>query len=143
MHRYSRIEFLAFGLLPALNVVALLVRGLYISTSGNYGEGKTIPILVILVALILLASMVAAIKRGYDLDISAKLSVPVLVVSAGAIVPLPLLYLALCLISAKPDSTAANTFGPPPRQMNIGRWLWGFVLLIAPWVALFLLARIL
>jgi uncharacterized membrane protein YhaH (DUF805 family) len=143
MHRYSRTEFFAFGLLPLVNVAALLIRGLYISTSSNYGEGKTIPILVVIAGLILLGSMVAAIKRAYDLDVSAKISVPVLIFSIGVIPLLPIIVVALCFMRGQPISTEENSFGPPPRAMNVIRWGWACVTLIIPWVLLFVLARVL
>lgn len=143
MHRYSRIEFFAFGLLPVVNVAALLIRGLYISTGGNYGEGKTIPLLVVIAGLILFGSMVAAIKRAYDLNVSAKISVPVLIVSVGITPLLPIIVLALCFMKAQPLSTEENSFGPPPRAMNVIRWGWACVTLAIPWVLLFVLARVL
>lgn len=143
MHRYSRIEFFAFGLMPKVNVVALLIRGLYISTSGNYGEGKTIPILVLVAGLILLGSMVAAVKRAYDLDVSAKVSVPVLIVSIGVTLLLPIIVVALCFLKGKPTPDEENSFGPPPREMNVLRWVWACVALVIPWVLLFVLARVL
>jgi len=140
--RYNRTEFVAFGVLPMLNTLALLIRGLYISTGSNYAEGKTIPALVVLAALCLLGALVAAVRRGYDLNLNTAASAGVLVLCVALTPLLLLVVIALCVAQGRPDPAQPNRFGPP-GGMNVGRWLWAVLWLIAPWAVLLVLTRVL
>ncbi len=135
--RYSRSQFFAFGVLPALNAVALLIYGLEISTNGSYGEGETIPALVVMVGLCLVLTVIAAAKRGRDLGWTT-LAASAIAVASIALVPAGLVLLVyLAFAKGRAD---ANTYGPSPQGMSFAATLLAAVLLAAPWVALRLLA---
>jgi len=57
MQRYDRSRFLAFGALPAVNVVGLLIYGLGLATHGTGGAGRSLPALVVIAAVCLLTAM--------------------------------------------------------------------------------------
>lgn len=61
----------AFGLVQLLNVLAVLIYGLYTVTGGSSHEGRVVPVLLVNAAMLLLCSMGSAIKRRRDLDFRA------------------------------------------------------------------------
>jgi uncharacterized membrane protein YhaH (DUF805 family) len=137
MRRYARPQFLVFGVLPAVNAVALLIYGLEISTNGSYGEGETIPALVVMVGLCLLLTGVAAVKRGRDFGWTT-LGTAAFFIVAMALIPAGLVLLAY--MACAKGQADANVHGPAPQRMAAPSWLLAAVLLAAPWMALRILA---
>jgi hypothetical protein len=67
MLRYGRSRFFVFGVVPALNAIALLLYGLGLATHGSGGSEKAVPLLIVLAGACLLAMCVATVRRGRDL----------------------------------------------------------------------------
>ena len=62
--RYDRTHFLAFGILPMLNALGLLLYGLGLATRSTDGSESMVPVLIVMAAIILLLAMVATVRRG-------------------------------------------------------------------------------
>jgi len=133
MHRHHRGHFVAFGLLPVLNAVALLIQGLNLSTHGMGNSGRSLVVILVAAAVSLLCATVSAVKRGRDLGY------PTLTTSLAIVASLMLgpvfLVLLVYLAFAKAADPAPSTAGAPVASMGI-QWLWAPVLLVAPWMAL-------
>jgi uncharacterized membrane protein YhaH (DUF805 family) len=138
IQRYDRSRFLAFGVLPVLNVVGILLYGLDMATRGT-GSEDSIPALLGIAALCLLLAMLAAIRRGHDVGWSAWLTVPVFWVSLS-LGPV-LLVLIGYLIFAK-SSEKAEEFGPMVAPASAVTWVQAVMNLLWPWAALAVLARL-
>ena len=138
MPRHGRIRFLAFGLFPLVNVVAMALYGLEVSTVGSYAQGQTIPVLAALMALGLLQTAIAAVKRARDIGLPAKVGIPIFVVSV-ATGPLVFAWVAfLAFAAGKPGDTG---LGPEPEPMDWQGWLKALVLLGLPWLLVLVLTR--
>lgn len=133
MHRHHRGHFFAFGLLPVLNAVALLIQGLNLSTHGMGNTGRSLVVILVAAGVSLLCAAVSAVKRGRDLGY------PTLTASLAILASLMLgpvfLVLLVYLAFAKAADPAAAPAGAPVASMGI-HWLWAPVLLLAPWMAL-------
>lgn len=133
MHRHHRGHFVAFGLLPVLNAVALLIQGLNLSTHGMGNTGRSLVVILVAAAVSLLCAAVSAVKRGRDLGY------PTLTTSLAILASLMLgpafLVLLVYLAFAKAADPAPSAAGAPGASMGI-QWLWAPVLLVAPWMAL-------
>lgn len=133
MHRHHRGHFVAFGLLPVLNAVALLIQGLNLSTHGMGNTGRSLVVILVAAAVSLLCATVSAVKRGRDLGY------PTLTTSLAIVASLMLgpvfLVLLVYLAFAKAADPAPSAAGAPVASMGI-QWLWAPVLLVAPWMAL-------
>jgi len=140
MQRYDRSRFLAFGALPAVNVVGLLIYGLGLATHGTGGAGRSLPALVVIAAVCLLTAMVAVIKRGRDVGWPPWVTMVVSWVALG-MGPV-LLILMGYFVFAKPQEKA-DEYGPPATPATAATWIWAFLNLLWPWVLLAVLARIL
>ncbi|MBI5927613.1 MAG: DUF805 domain-containing protein [Aquabacterium sp.] len=139
MQRFDRSRFVAFGVLPAINAIALLLHGLALSTHGTDGSGRAVPAIAALAIICLLCTLSAAIKRGRDLGLHAGLTLLAFWFSL-ALGPCLFLYIGyLVFAKSKPK---ADAFGPPPFQPNIGTWLWSFLNLVWPWFVAVAAARI-
>lgn len=140
MLRYGRDRYLLYGVLQAVNAIALLLFGLQVSTAGGPGSGNSIPVLVGLVALCLLVVAVASVKRGRDLGLQAWITGVLLVVSLAT----GLLFLALLAYLALARGQAgSNALGPNPPALDVLGLGWGLMALIYPWVVVLLLERLL
>jgi hypothetical protein len=139
MSRHSRAEFLAFGVLPTLNALAMLIHGLNISTRGSYGESETIPVLLGLAAASLLQAAVSAVRRGRDIGWPAKLTIPAFVIALGLG---PVVLVPVGILAFAHERPGAVELGPPPAGMTISRIALAFVLLVMPWFLLLFLARL-
>ncbi|MFT3817389.1 MAG: DUF805 domain-containing protein [Rubrivivax sp.] len=139
MLRFDRPRFVALGLVPAVNAVALLIYGLYASTAGSRKEGGLIPAIAALAALLLLCTAASAIKRGRDLGYRAVITVIAFVVALG-FGPVVLL-LAGYLAVARSNETE-NPFGPPPPSPNPLTWVAAGLLAFIPWLLLAILVRL-
>lgn len=140
MRRYTRSRFIAFGLLPICNVLALLLHGLVLSTGVSGGAGASIPALLVLALVNALIAMVATIKRGRDLAWPAWLTVVAfwLGLSLGPAVLILIGYFAWA--SAKP---AADAFEPPAPPASVVTWAFALMNLIWPWAVLAVLSVVL
>jgi succinate-acetate transporter protein len=136
--RYDRARFLAFGASQVLNTLALLIHGLFISTRGSYGEGETIPMLVVFAGLCLLLAGVAAFKRGCDLGWTALKSI-------GSFLLMwcfpPAVLVLLAYLGWKQGEPMQNAYGDSPGTMGAGSWTLAIALLAAPWIVLRLAAN--
>jgi uncharacterized membrane protein YhaH (DUF805 family) len=139
MRRYDRSRFIAFGVLPALNVVALLLYGLALSTGSGGGSEQAVPALLAMAAVCLLTAMWAAIKRGRDLGWPwwATLLGFWLSVGLGPVVLLLVGYLAF----ARSNPSPLQRQDPPPRA-SAATWFWAAMNLGWPWVVLAVLAKV-
>ena len=140
MHRYSRSHFLAFGVLPALNALALLIYGLGLATHGTGGAGRSLPALIGFAAICLLTAMVAAVKRGRDLGWAAWMTLLLFWVALGLG---PLVLVLIAYLSTKRNIDAAEPYGPPPSPATWITWVWALINLAWPWMALAVLSKVL
>lgn len=131
MHRHHRGHFVAFALLPVLNVAALLIQGLNLSTHGMGNTGRSLVVILVAAAVSLLCAAVSAVKRGRDLGY------PALTTSLAILVSLMLgpAFLVLLVYLAFAKAADPAPADAPVASMGI-QWLWAPVLLVAPWMAL-------
>jgi uncharacterized membrane protein YhaH (DUF805 family) len=139
LQRYDRSRFLAFGVLPVLNIVGLLLYGLNLATSGAGGAEDAIPALLVMAALCLLLAMLAAIRRGHDVGWSAWLTVPVFWVSLSMG---PVLLVLIGYLMFAKSSDKAEEYGPIVAPANLITWIQAVMNLVWPWAALAVLARL-
>ena len=140
--RFDRLRYFAYGLLGTLNVLALLLHGLNLSTRGGGrglgGSPATIPALVVVAGLCLLVVLVASVKRGRDLGLPAAGTLAGLVLSFSF--PPALLVAMGFLLFAKARPAAAR-FGEPPPRAGLATGLWAAVNLAWPWFGLGVLSH--
>lgn len=138
MYRHTRAQFLAFGLLPLLNTLGLLLKGLDLSTRGSGSTGTSLVVILIASVVLLACALTSAVKRSRDLGYKTHHAI-LAVVASVVFAPLFLLLLAyLCV--ARTRASAATL---PNQLEHMGaRWLWAPVLLVSPWMALLVVAAI-
>lgn len=135
--RHGRLQFFVFGVLPVLNVLALLLRGLVLSTGGSSNTERALVVILVAALVSLACAGSSAIKRGRDLGFTAAKTVGLIALS---FVFLPLLVVLMAYFSlAKAPAPAPDE--RPAGTMGIG-WLWAPVLLLAPWMALLFAAAL-
>lgn len=135
MHRHHRGHFVAFGLLPVLNALALLIQGLNLSTHGMGNTGRSLVVILVAAGVSLLCAAVSAIKRGRDLGYPPLTAA--LAILASLMLGPVFLVLLVYLSFAKAADPAPSPAGEPVASTGMGiRWLWAPVLLVAPWMAL-------
>jgi hypothetical protein len=137
MQRYDRSRFLAFGALPALNTLGLLLYGLELSTVGTGGAGRSLPALIGMAGVCLLVALAATIKRGRDIGWPAWQTI-VLFWLGSFILPILIGY-----FSFAKTKEAADQFGPAPPDAGVTTWLWAVLNLLWPWMLLAILAKVL
>jgi hypothetical protein len=133
MLHHHRGHFLAFGLLPALNTLALLIHGLNLSTHGMGNTGRSLVVILVASAVLLITAAVSAFKRARDIGFEPGTAVLGLLVSffLGPVLLLVLGYLAFARARGHDQSQ------PSVNNSDLGfGWLWAPVLLVAPWMAL-------
>ena len=140
MLRYDRARFFAFGVLPALNCLGLLIYGLGLATHGTGGAGRSLPVLIVLVAVNLLFASFAAVKRGRDLGWVAWMTVLAFWVSTSLG---PVLIIMLAYLVFAKTKPAADALGPPATPATLITWYWCFMNLVWPWITLAVLAEVL
>ena len=140
MLRHDRARFIAFGIVPLLNVIALLLYGLGLATHGRGGAAASLPVLVVLAGAIVLVVPWAAVKRGRDLGWSAWVS---LAACVGSMMLGPAVLLLAGYLAFARGQSGSNEFGPPPRPATVADWARGVALLLFPWVVLAFAARLL
>lgn len=139
MKRFDRSRFLAYGVMTALNAVALALYALDLATRGRGAAANAQPVLFVLIGLCLLGAFVASVRRGHDLGrpgwqvfLGFWLSL-----ATGPVVLLFLGYLAWAKGEAGP-----NACGPPPAPAGFVTWLQAALLLVAPWLLFMVAARL-
>jgi hypothetical protein len=140
MQRHDRTRFIAFGILPLLNIVALLLYGLDLSTRGRGGAAASLPLLLGLAAGLVVVVLWAVIKRGHDRDWAAWRS---LATCVGGIMFGPAVLLVAGYLAWVPSPAEPNHFGPPPPPAGLATWLAGGVVLVSPWAVLAVAAQLL
>lgn len=134
MKRYNRTDFFLLGMLPVVNALAMLLYGLDVSTSGDYGQGETIPMMLGLVVVSVLFAVFAAVCRGYDIGWPAKMTIPGIIVSIGL---LPLVFVLVAYLQFAPGKPEAAQLWEPSTGFTVNKAALGFWLLALPWVLLF------
>lgn len=139
MRRFDRARFVAYGLLPGLNAVALALYTLGLATHGSGGAADAQPVLFLLIGLCLLGAAYASVLRGHDLGRPWwQLFLAFWFALGGGPLLLALLgYLAW--VRGAPD---ANEYGPPPRRPGVAIWLWAAISLVVPWLVFSLAALV-
>jgi hypothetical protein len=140
MQRYDRSRFVAFGVLPILNLLGLLLYGLMLSTSSTGGAGRSIPTLLVIAGICALIALAATIKRGRDIGWPAWQTAILfwVTLSLGPAVLALLGYFAF----AKPKEQA-DRFGLPPSPATLITWYWAVLNLLWPWMVLTVLSKVL
>ena len=130
MSRHDRARFFAFGILPLLNVVAMLLYGLQLATHGRGWTAAALPLLVVLAFLVLLIVPWAAVKRGHDLGWPAWVSLATAI--GGLLLGPAILVLAIYFVFAK-GQPESNDHGPPPGPATLATWSGAAGILALPW----------
>lgn len=130
--RDTRLQFIAFGLLPALNALALFIHSIFIVTGTTGGVGLALAVTLLAVLVMVIAVVLAAVRRARDLAWSGATTTVVLGLSILLVMPIPLLLAWLCLAPGKG--------GDLPEPTGVARVLRLVLLLVMPWM-LILVAR--
>lgn len=138
MSRHDRPRFFAFGILPLLNVLALLLYGLVLATRGRGGAAASLPLLLVVAGVVLLLVAWAAVQRGRDLGWSAWVSFAAMLAS---IVMAPAVLLVAGYFALAKGQPGDNQHGPPPSPPTLVTWLNAGLLLLLPWIILAVAAR--
>lgn len=130
--RDNRLQFLAFGLLPALNGLALFIHSIFIVTGTTGGVGAALAVTLLAALAMAIAVLLAGVRRARDLGWSGTTTTVLFGLSLLLVLPIPLLLAWLVLAPGQAPGQAAPT--------GVARVL-GLVLLLAlPWM-LILVAR--
>ena len=131
MSRYSRSQFVAYGVLNLLNAIALLIYGLGLATHGTGGASDAIPVLIIVAAICLLSALVALVKRGYDLGRPAWQTILGFWLSL-CLGPAALFFIGYlaCAIGNKEQ----NQYGSPSARPVAAIFVWAVLVLVCPWL---------
>lgn len=141
---YNRSRYIAFGLLPALNIIVLLLHGLNLATHGRGGAAASLPALVVMAGVCVPFVLLAAARRALDLGWSAwqMLAIFLLSIMLGPALLLLIAYLAI----AKSKSVPAAEVAAAPGAGIVGTAntvVWALLNLAWPWVVLAVLAKVL
>ncbi len=129
LQRHDRAQFVAFGLLPLLNIAGLLLQGLNLSTGGSSNVGRSLAVIAVGAVVSLGVSLTSAVKRGRDMGYKPMSTIGL--VGLSVMLGPAILLLALYFAFAPTDPRAEG------ESIPLGvRWLWAPVLLVAPWMAL-------
>ncbi len=139
MKRFDRTRFFAYGVMTAVNAVALALYTLDLATRGRGGAAHAQPVLMVLVGACLIGAMIAAVLRGRDLGRPAWQIVVGFWLSLGT-GPIVLLFLGY-LAWAKGE-VGPNAYGPPPVPAGFVTWLQAVLLLVAPWLVFLVASRL-
>lgn len=130
--RDTRLQFIAFGLLPALNALALFIHSIFIVTGTTGGAGAALVVTLLAVAVMAVAVVLAGVRRARDLGWSGTTTTVVFALSILLVMPIPLLLAWLCFAPGKG--------GAEPEPTGVARVLRLVLLLVMPWM-LILVAR--
>jgi uncharacterized membrane protein YhaH (DUF805 family) len=139
MKRFDRARFFAYGVMIAVNAVALALYALDLATSGRGGAANAQPVLLVLIGVCLIGAMIAAVLRGYDLGRPAWQIVLGFWLSLGT-GPVVLLFIGY-LAWARGDA-GPNAHGPQPAPAGFLTWLQTALMLAAPWLLFLVAARL-
>lgn len=130
--RDTRLQFIAFGLLPALNALALFIHSIFIVTGTTGGAGAALVVTLLALLVMLIAVVLAGVRRARDLGWSGTTTTVVFGLAFLLVMPIPLLLAWLCFAPGKD--------GVPPEPTAVERVLRLVLLLAMPWM-LILVAR--
>ena len=136
MAKFGRTPFIAFGLLPAVNALGLMLYGLQISTGSVGGAAILLPALIVLLIIVLITAMVATVKRGHDIGWPGWMTVVVFWFALGT-GPFFLLLIGY-FIFAKVEPGHDDL----PVPVSWQSWAVAALNLLWPWVLLGLLSEI-
>ena len=139
MLRYSRVRFFVFGVMPMLNAIGLLLFGLGLATNGSSGTERAVPFLLVLAGGLLLATCVAAVRRGRDLGWKAAASLAGLAISMCLG---PMFFLFVGYLALAPGNAGENRFGSVSPPISATAWVWSVVASVVPWFAAVTAARV-
>lgn len=131
--RDTRLQFLAFGVLPALNAAALFIYSIFLVTGGRGSTGLALIVTLLSVLLMLVALTHAGVRRARDLGWSGTTTAVVFVLAALLMAPLPLLVAWLAFAPGQGGGEARSS-------TSVARVLTLVLLLAMPWM-LILVAR--
>lgn len=137
--RYDRTHFLAFGILPMLNALGLLLYGLGLATRSTDGSESMVPVLIVMAGIILLLAMVATVRRGWDLGWPAWLTVLAYWLTLG-LGPILLILMGYFAFSRPRESV--TKFGKPAVPATANTWVLAVFSLLFPWGLLAVLKRL-
>ena len=140
MQRHDRLRFALFGILPLLNLAALLLHGLTQATRGRAGGEASLPFILGLAAATLVVVLWAVIQRGHDRNWSAWRS---LATCLGGLIFGPAVLLVAGYLVWVPSPAETNDFGPPPPPASATTWVAAAVLLVTPWAVLAVAGQVL
>lgn len=143
MKRYDRSRFIAWGALPAVNAVALLIHGLGLATHGTGGAGRSLPALVVMTGVCLLIALAAMVKRGRDVGWPVWVTVVVFWLSLGTGPGVLIVLGYLAFAKARPPVAADAAEPPSPPPAGAATWFFALLNLLWPWGVLAVLARLL
>lgn len=139
MKRFDRPRFVAYGVMTAINAIALALYALGLATHGQGGAANAQPVLFVLIGLSLIGAFFASVLRGHDLGrpwwqifLGFWLSL-----GTGPVVLVFLGYLAWARGEAGP-----NAYGPPPAPAGMATWLQALLMIAAPWLLFAVAARL-
>ena len=141
---YNRSRYIAFGLLPALNIMALLLYGLDLATRGKGGGEASLLKLVVMAGLCVPFVLLAAARRALDLGWSAwqMLAILLLSIMLGPALLLLIAYLAIAKSKSVPAAEVAAAPGAGILD-SANTVVWALLNLAWPWVVLAVLAKVL
>ncbi len=128
MQRYDRTRFIAYGVVSAINAVALALYALSLATSGRGPAADAQPVLFVLIGLCLLEVMFAAVMRGHDFGRPGWQLVLLCWLSGPLF---PALVFLLAYIKGEPGP---NRFGAPPKPPDFMVWFRAAGTLTMPWL---------
>lgn len=129
MPRHTRAHFVALGVLPVLNAMALLLHGLSLATRGGRGE-HALPLLIALALASLLFAAWAAVQRGRDLGWPAWITL------AGCVLSFVGGPLLLVLMGWLAFARSRSDDAPPAAPPRPATWAAAAAVLLLPWVVM-------
>jgi uncharacterized membrane protein YhaH (DUF805 family) len=139
MKRFDRARFFAYGVMTAVNTIALALYALDLATSGRGSAANAQPVLFVLIGVCLIGAMIASVLRGYDLGRPAWQIVLGFWLSLGT-GPVVLLFIGY-LAWARGDA-GPNAHGSRPAPAGFVTWLQAALILVAPWLLFMVAARL-
>lgn len=140
MKRYGRARYCAFGVLPALNAIGLLLHGLNLSTHGRGGAAAAVPLLAALAIACLAGTLPAAVHRGRDLGWPPWVTLAAFVVSLGMG---PAVLIVIGYLACAATAAQGERFGPPGAPLGVVGALLSLAWLALPWLVFLAAARLL
>lgn len=125
--RDNRLQFVIFGLLPAINAAGLFVYSIFLATGGRGSTGVALIVTLLAILVMLVATVHAGVRRARDLGWSGTTTAVVFALAGFLVMPVPLL---LAWLAVAPGQ------GPVPDAApnGLARGLTLLLLLALPWM---------